>query len=478
MQITTKQAQVLTEVKNAPRTGVEEIFLIGAIGTSKTYVMAYAHCNIAYQFPKSFIPVGRTTIADARVGTFLSYLEVLEDMGLAQGEDYRLRQGTELQIMFGNGSIIHFVSIDKSKDREWRKIKSINATATGVDEIDSVDEGGYDTLYSRAGRRNKTGAPVVTINTCNPNDAWVKRKIYDPWKKGELDKRKRVIEFEMQDSLLFKTGYYQRYKDRPTAWQQRYLYNNWDYLDDDKSLFKMRTLDSLMVDTFVRGQKYMGVDVAAEGGDRSVITIIEGDTIVDIHIYTSAELLRLAEPDEKDAPPWGTILARETIRIAKMESIGYERIGGDSVGNGASWRDAMRNMGWKIREFKAGMAPMERTGVGRYDDDDYDMLRSQVFHKMAQATDKRQLFFYATCPHIAALKKELVLHQQDTTTKVLKVEPKAKLKIRLGESPDIADSASIAFWVKLQHDKNRGAAAQKATVGKSVDELYNEAEGF
>src|SRR5215207_8211155 len=91
--ITTKQAEVLTTVRDAPLTGVEEIFLIGPIGSTKTFAMAYAHANVAYQFDSSVIPVGRKDAAEHQIGTFMVYLEALEKMGMVQGQDGQAHRG-------------------------------------------------------------------------------------------------------------------------------------------------------------------------------------------------------------------------------------------------------------------------------------------------------------------------------------------------------------------------------------------------
>lgn len=452
--------------------------------------MAYAHINIAYQFAGSIIPVGRHSIAEARITVWISYLDMLEMMGLQQDIDYTLRQGSmELSINFANKSQIIFVPMDKSKDREWRRIRGINATACGVDEVDSVDEEGYDTLYSRAGRRNINGAPAVTISTCNPNDAWVKRKIYDPWRNmqrppeardpniGELEPTKIVIEFEMQDSFLYHSGYYKRFMTRAKAWVERFLFNNWDYLDDDKSLFKMRALDSIMVNRIERGTRFLGVDPAAEGTDRRVISLWQGDTLVDIWVYTKEDLERLAEPHEAHNPPYGDILARETIRIAEEESVGSDHIGGDVVGNGRAWYEAMLRYGWEVREFKAGAKPMEL-----FDDDgepvgqDYDMLRSQMMHLLAMAAERAKVHIYTGCNHVSTAKKELLLHRADQSAKILKVETKQLLKHRLGESPDIADSIMVGYWVKMLAN-SAVVDDTPVALGRSAEEQYRQS-GF
>lgn len=414
------------------------IYLIGAIGTSKTYVKAFALVQIALQYEGSFIPVGRKTLAEARLGTWLTILEVLDNCQLVEGQDYRKTEGNELKIRFKNKSIIQIVPIDLSKDRQWTKIKSINATSAGVDEVDAVDREGFLTFSSRTGRRNANDAPAVTIATCNPNETWVKDNVYTPWRNGTLAKTSLVIEFQMEDSFLYHTGYYNRYELNPPQWKERYLKNNWEYLDDDNSLFKSRVLDSIYVDEYpTEGSTiYLGIDVAREGKDRSVFAKIVGNVLVDVRVYTKDELERLALTEEKDAPPYNIILGREVYKYAMREEIGYSNSACDAVGNGGGVVDYLRSVQFKINEFKAG----ERS------EENFNMMRSEMYFKLAKDMEKKEFLFWSGCPFLSELKMELLYHLYTTEDKVVKVESKEQLKKRLGKSPDIADAVIIAYY--------------------------------
>lgn len=474
MQISQKQQKLADVVKFRQ---ASEIFLIGSIGTSKTFGMAFVLANLAYQFPKSVIPIGRHSVTEARLSTYLSFLKVFDAMGLKQFTDYTIRGAPDLSFTFANGSYMFFVPLDITKDRDWNRIKGIEATAAGVDEVDSIDETGYDTLFSRTGRNNDNGAPAVIISTCNPNDGWIKSRIYEPYRAGRLPTGVMVIEFDLQDSFLFASGYYERFMNRPYAWQQRYLFNNWNYLDDDKSLFKMRLLDSIGVERLKPGTRYLGVDVAREGKDRSTLCLYQDDILTDIRIYTREDLDRLAEPHERAAPPYSDILAREIINYAQEEQIGYENIGVDGVGNGAGVVDALRLRGWPVQVFKSGARPEKGAKEeGEYASFEYDMLRSQVLHAMALAMERGQYHIYYGCPFVSDLKKELTLHQAETDAKSFRVESKDELKRRLGQSPDIADGALIGFWVKMKAT-NLPDPAATPTIGKRFYDGYNNFEG-
>lgn len=454
MKIASKQKQVLDAVKNER---YSQIFLIGPLGSNKTFAMAYAHINIARQFKGSFIPVARKTLSEARIGTVLSYLEVLDTMGMIEGVHYVFLSGGEIKIRFSNKSVIQFVPLDQTKDRNWQRVKSINATCEGIDEVDGVAYEGYLMFLARRGRK-KTGAPECLIATCNPNDAWVKEHIYDPWKKGTLPYDICVIEFQMEDSFLYPTGYYRPFFTNPPQWQQRYLYNNWDYQDDDNSLFKNSLLNSIFTGKYrMEDEGYHGTDVAREGKDRSVLVEIRGNTLVNIDIYTREDLARLAPENQKDAIPYGPILSREIIKYCTERGIGYKNAACDAVGNGGGVVDSCRESGFKLNEFKAGGSPIKNEGAKdlrtpRFSVN-YDMLRSQVFHQLALAMEKGEFLFYQGCPHLGDLKKELLYHTFEIKDKFMKVEKKEEIKLRLGKSPDIADAVAIAFYNKIMHSK-------------------------
>lgn len=452
-------------MRTAPQKGISEIWLIGPIGTSKTYGAAYALSNIAFQFPGSFIPVGRTTLADARLGTVGSFWEILDDMQLQEDKHFRFVGGMEVKFMFNNGSVIQFLGLDNSKDREWRKLKSINATASMIDEVDSVLHDGYTMFTSRVGRKNKNGAPAVSILTCNPADNWVKDNIYDPWKKGELPPDKMVIEFVMQDSFLYASGFYDRYKNNPPQWKERYLNNNWNYQDDEGSLFKMRMLDNILVKEYDHdAEQYVGLDVAREGKDRSVIARIAGDTLVDIQIKSRDMIESKAKPGQRDAPPYGPILGGILINYCYAHGVGYQKTAVDEVGNGAGVVDYCRDNDFKVNGFKAGSSPTGKPSPkdkrGEDISTDYDMLRSQMYHQLSLAMEKGEFKFLDSCPHLTELKQELQYHQYKIEDKVMKVEKKEEIKKRLGKSPDIADAVIMAYFNKRhvldpRHDTSR-----------------------
>ncbi len=492
-----KQTEVLVEVNNSRHTGVEEIFLIGPIGTSKTFAMAGAHINVGYQFEDSIIPVARKDMAESSITTWPVYLEVLDLMGLEFGVDYTIREATnDLRIKFANSSIIQFIGLNKSRDRQWSKAK-VTSTMAGVDEVDDVDEDGYDTLYSRTGRRNRNGAPRVMLSACNPNETWVKQKIYLPWLKRNndrregisdeewndivpLDPKKQVIEFKMEDSRLYASGYYDRFADRPLPWRQRFLLNNWNYVDDENSLFKSRSLDMLTINRLVPGEKYIAVDPNAGGKDRASIALWEEDTMVHCEVYTTADLTKRALPEELNPLNPGAIIGRLTVDMMKRERVPMENVGADVVGIGQGWLTYMLSNGYnRVLQFRSGDAPYQTPAQkeAKFKPPYFD-LRSQMFALWALDIENAKVFFYSGMPHLSILKKELQYHDANTSDKVMRVTPKDDIKKLLGGSPDIADSGMMGYWVRMVRRASADTASARASVGRSVDELYHNNSGY
>lgn len=441
--------------------------------------MALILINIAWKYPKCLIPIGRITLADARAGTAYTFTEALDDMGMEEGKEYRsvgLQGGSTMKIIFDNGSVIQFTPMDKTKDRDWRKVRSVPATCVGFDEVDTIEYDGFVALSSRAGRRNRpneegVSAPDITISTCNPNETWVKEHVYLPWKAGTLPDDMAVIEFKMQDSFQYSEGYYDGYKTNPMQWQQRFLYNNWDYMDDENSLFKSKVLDSIHTPNYNdSAQKALGVDHARQGKDRTPFAEIVGDTLVNLQVYDRDSLIRLAKPEEKENPPWSHIIGREVVRYSDARSIGWQNTGIDALPSGVV--DFMRSIGRPVFEYMPGArsqprkptAEEERKGIKPKPS--YDNIRSEGAYLLSQDMEQGKFFFYDGCPHLAELKQELLWHGFETKDKQFCVEKKDKIKERLGKSPDLADALFIAYWMKKKGIGSPGTYGSSQTNSK------------
>lgn len=438
LQLGQKQARAVQAV-NDPR--VDTLVLFGSVGTGKTDVAAHVVLSICYQFPKTYWPVFRQNISTAMKTIIPSYLEMADKMGFVSGSDYFYNNTLHTFTFLHNKSVIIFVEADSTKDRDGKKIKGINATGNHIDEADELQHQMFIQATSRRGRRNEAGQPSLSIVTMNPNDSWAKELYFDPWKAGTLPPNVAAIEFDLSDSWQSRADI-EALKTNPEWWTQRYLYNNWEYSDESTSLFKSRAWAASIVESLNgAASRCAGYDVARSGTDRSVRALLYGATIADIAIVKD----KTEQKDTGEQADW-------LIADAGLSGYGIERLAVDAVGLGVGVVDGLAKSGYKCREYMSGAKPDPHI---RLEDNDrvpvnFDNLRSQMIYLYARGVELGIIKHFAGCPFLKDLQKEAMVHNFDITDKVLRVESKDKIKVRLGASPDILDAVVMGLYIALR----------------------------
>lgn len=416
LQISQKQNKIAEAIKSRKK---KIIILTGALGTSKTFGAAAILISLAKQYPGSTIGVGRKNTTEMKRGTMMSFREAAKKMNVTTYRENKL----EMRWTFDNDSVILFFEIDQSHDPDFSKIKSMNLTCAFIDEADAVRKDGMLAVYGRVGRNNENGAPDFLMMACNPNETYIKEDYHDKMKAGVLPPEIEIIEFEITDSFLG-NDYYQKFDSAPNNWKQRYLYNNWNYGDDDNSLFKYSSLDRSHITVLEEGVRYAALDVARFGHDRSVAALWQGKQLIDITILK-----------DKDDKITNTDLALKYMSYCLENQVGYEHACVDAVGNGSGVVDYLHSKDFYVKEFLAGSKA----------NGNYNNRRSEVTHMLAQAFEKEEAKILDSCPYIGELKKELTMQSYLIVDKQLIVESKEKIKQRLGMSPDIADAVMMAY---------------------------------
>lgn len=446
-----KQQQVVDAV-NDPE--IHTVVLIGSVGTGKTDIAAHVGISIAYAFPKTYWTVFRQNISTAKRSVIPSYLNMLDMMNFEEKVDYKYnKQDFEITFLH-NRSIIGFIEADATKDRQGRKIKGLNATGNHIDEGDEINEALFTMAQARKGRRNQAGQPSISILTMNPNDTFMREKYYDAWKNGTLPKGVVVIEFTIEDSWQTKEDI-DNMLTNPKPWVERYIYNNWNYQDDDLSLFKYRYFTEAIVSMYdPNAVRTVGNDVARGSNkklnassnalikptDRSFIALWVGNTLVDI-ICTKDKMERKTTDEQ----------GQRLIQYITENSVLPENTAVDAVGVGVGVIDHAHSKGIDVLEFVSGATPTDP----RYED-----LRSQVIWMFADGLEKGKYKIFEGCPFRNELIFEAMAHLHEVTGKKLKVESKDDVKERTGSiSPDVFDAVIMGLYPQLkidpQDDANR-----------------------
>lgn len=436
LNLKTKQHQVI-QLINDP--AIDVIVLIGSVESGKTYIAAHAMLSIAYNFEKSFIPIWRLNFTTAKKTVFRTYQKVLHDSKFVEGRDYRIAHNVGV-IKLSNNSELALHEADHTKDRDHMKIKGLEPNAQHIDEVDELIESAFDMVESRVGRDPKHKAPPVTVVTMNPNNSWAKKRFYDAWKNGTLPPNIAVVEFTREDSWSDQSRFEKLIASRPKPWVERYINNNWDFIDDDDSLFKYRYFDAAITSALdLDVPRFDGYDVARSGTDRSVIALWYGKTLVDIIITK-----------DKDEQVTTDQQALDLIKHMTINSVLAENVSVDGVGIGVGVID---HMGSK------GMAPTTFISNAKAVDETYGCLRDQVIWEFAQGLEKGEIKIYEGCPFRNELISEAMAHNHKIDGKKLMVESKDKIKERTGGlSPDIFDAVVMGLYPQLKLDPHDDAS--------------------
>lgn len=457
VRITKKQREVVLTIRNGKH---REIVYGGAMGSGKSYMIGMIASSLARQHSGIAIGVFRKNRSTIERTTLESFNEYLANSGAVEGRDY-IFNASKLMFTFPHEgqqpSKITFMELDGTKDRNYNKVRSLNLTCAFIDECNEIEHAAWLAILARVGRKNIDGAgrkiPAFLMGTCNPDVNWVKDEFYTPYQKGELAESRKFIPALPKDNDFLDPEYYATLLTMPEHFKQLYLYGNWDYSDDDNSLFKHMHLDRGTIDDLRTlydddkiidpSKRYIGIDVAREGKDKTVFALMDNGQLTDIYVPNIIV---------NDKAPILMQIADEIMIYAEKNQVGYTNVAVDAVGVGGGVVDACRAKEFYVQEYKAGSNKTVRLDMnGR---PQFDNIRSQSFWDISDSLQKGEFTIYKGVDYYAELKKDLVVHTYEITDKITKVESKGSMKKRLGSSPDFADALSIAWWVSKQEQDN------------------------
>lgn len=159
--------------------GTHEIFLSGAVGSSKSVLMSFLAIDHCLRNPGAVVGIGRLTMPALKNTLLDTILKMLD--GLDHQYSHNMVDGT---IKFRNGSIIRCFSW---KDKNYKKVRSYEFSAFFIEEFtENKDMEFYDEIRLRVGRLNHIEHRFICIAT-NPDDP--EHPAYKYFIKGESPTR-------------------------------------------------------------------------------------------------------------------------------------------------------------------------------------------------------------------------------------------------------------------------------------------------
>jgi len=233
-----------------------------------------------------------------QVSTTLNTLfEVLQRMGLKSGEHYTYNGQSNIITFYNKSEIILKDLAFNPSDPNYDSLGGIEVTAVYIDEATQVPQLAYNILKSRI-RYKLTQYNLIPkmLLTSNPGQTWLKKLFFIPYVQETLDENKAFIPALPLDNPHLPASYIQMLKELPPAQRKRLLEGDWNYETDLDSLFEF---DSITESVFKftpqpQDKKYISLDVARFGSDRSVAIVWSGLVAIDMKIYTKLSTVELS----------------------------------------------------------------------------------------------------------------------------------------------------------------------------------------
>lgn len=418
----------------------------GGAGSGKSIIIGLLLAIACKKYPGSRWGLGRKELKALKQTTLATLVSKVHPM-LGIGEDDFKINMLDSTLTYANGSQVLMLDLTaKPSDPEMESLGSLELTGAFVDELGEVLKKPFDVLSSRVGRwRNEEyGITGKIVGSLNPSPGFVRQEFYEKydqlgggrvqkWKNEKvwvgdqyLDAYDVYVRSTALDNPFIERNYVEGLKRLPPQERRRLLEGDWDYMDEEDSLFRGELLDKMTVYEVTESEdgkfnKFIGVDPGDSGNDPTIVTLVENGVI------TEQEEIR--PPKIKDQAV-GFYVAGKIIAFAERHGFTKpmaRNITLEGNGIGASSRDALRVMGWNVNVYMATL-----------------QTRNDGYYQFMLDGDEGRIKILNTVVENGDLVKQLTAHRFDLETGKPRVTRKKDIKRVLGRSPDNADSAMIA----------------------------------
>ena len=414
-----------------------EILFGGGAGGGKSVLGCVWLVTMCVLYPGTRYLMGRAILKTIKESTLLTFFRVCKEMGLKKDVDYKYHAMQSI-ITFNNESEIYLKDLYAyPSDPEFDELGSTEYTSAFIDEASQVSHKAYMIVMSRLRYRlDEYGIIPKILTATNPTKNFLYAEFYKPYKAGELKKYRKFIPALVQDNQFISKYYIENLQKLDKVTKERLLLGNWEYDDDPSRLFEYDKILDMFTNSKIdinQPKKYLTVDVARYGDDKTVVVLWEHFKILKIEVFSGQNNKQTREFLEK-------AMAYEHVPRSQV-IIDEDGIGGGIV-------DEMIG----VKGFVNNSRPLE-SEFSR-DKHNFMNLKSQCYFFLAQMVNENKISIYSDIP---IKYKELIIEDLEQIKRKdadkdgkLAVIPKEEMKEILGRSTDIGDAIMMRMWFLLK----------------------------
>lgn len=436
MKLTVKQTKALDILED---NSTIELYYGGAAGGGKSALGCYWQLKRRLKYPGTKGLLGRSELITLKETTLSTFFQIAKIQGVKKGFHFDQTSAQDSKypncLVFANTSVIHLKDLKTyPTDPDFDSLGSLEITDGFIDEGSQITSKAKNIVRSRIRfKLNEYKLIPKLLISGNPSKGYPYFEFYKPHKQGELTLDKKFVQALPGDNPYLPVQYIKSLEGLDRNSRERLLYGNWEYDDDPSALIgydKILQCFSLAPLKFSSDEKFMTIDVARFGKDKTVIGIWHGWSV-------------------KLYPFFKLSIIEVTAKIKYYQqfySISTDNIIADEDGVGGGVVDMMGCNGF-INNSSALGHPITHEPMN------YNNLKSQCYFMLAERITEDGLRIECENPEMKnEIIQELEQIKQWQMDKDRKKEiiPKDKIKELIGRSPDYADTIMMREWFELK----------------------------
>lgn len=370
--------------------------------------------------------MGRSKLKALKETTLNTFFEVASDLKINDQFNFNAQSNI---IYFKNGSEILLKDLFLyPSDPLFDSLGSLEITGAFIDECNQITFKAWQTVKSRIRYKlDEFDLIPKLLGSCNPAKNWTYKEFYKPSITKTLKDYRKFIQALPTDNPHLPPSYLESLLQLDKNSRERLYYGNWEYDDDPSTLIDQDAITDYFnpVHLLPTGKKYITIDVARKGRDKSVIRVWFGwlcIEVIEIDKNTITELAAIVR----------TLQAKHSI--SNSHTVADE----DGVGGGLV--DVLRCDGF-VNNSKA------------LNGENYENLKSQCSVSIAQKIQARQVGETntqgITRDIIGEEMEQIKLKDIDKDGRV-GIVSKDVIKANIGRSPDHWDSIMMRYYFELK----------------------------
>jgi len=409
-----------------------ELVFGGSAGGGKSMLASLWLMTMCLKYAGIRTLLGRTTLSSLKQTSLNTLFEVLKMSGLESDKHY-FYNGQSNTITFYNKSEIILKDLEaKPSDPNFDSLAGIEITCAVIEEASQVTRMAYNIVKSRLRfKLNEHNLIGKILMTTNPSQGFIKSEFYLPYVEERLPINIKFIPSLPHDNPHLPKSYLDMLNSLPQEQRKRLLMGDWNYNSDEDSLFDFDYISNSVFKSPPNplDKKYMSVDVARFGMDRSVVMVWVGLVVVECLVFSKLST---------------TELSSQIRSLIEKHGVHPNNVIVDSDGVGGGVADQIKGT-----NFVNNSSPLHGQN--------FVNLKSQCYVKLSELFKEGKISLNILDPSmIDELTQELLsvkLKNMDKDNKV-GVQSKDEMKKILGKSPDLSDSLMMGIYFQIKNLKS------------------------